>query len=133
MTGKVTIDLAKIDRMATEAAERGLKTALAQGEAILRGDILDRPGSGKTYGKHRASAPGEPPAKDDGILQNKTQADAQLRHDGDDITGRIVANTEYAAALERGTERIAPRPFLSRLKSERAEDLRRAFITGAKR
>lgn len=132
MTAKVTLDLARIDQMATQAAEKGLKTALARGEAVLRADILSRPGSGRQYGKHRASAPGEPPAVDTGNLRNKTQADANLRADGDDLVGRIVANTDYAAALELGTERMAPRPFLSRLLNEHAPELERAFVIGAK-
>lgn len=132
MTVRVTLDLAKIDRMAEAAAEKGLKTALARGEAVLRADILSRPGSGRVYGKHRASAPGEPPAPDTGSLRNKTQADPTIRSDGEDLVGRIVANTEYAAALELGTERMAPRPYLSRLKAEHAPELARAFVVGAK-
>lgn len=129
----VTIDLAKLDRLAEEKAVRGVQTAALRGEAILKADILSRPGSGEVYGNHRASAPGQPPAPDTGRLRAATQADPQVRNDGGDIVGRIVANTEYAAALEKGTERVAARPFMSLLKSDYADDLRQAFVEGAKR
>jgi hypothetical protein len=128
----VTLNLATLDQMADTAAERGLRAALGQGEAILRGNILSRPGTGRQYGKHRASAPGQPPAPDTGGLRNRTQADTQLRREGADMVGRIVSNSEQAAALEKGTERVAARPFLGLLKTEHADDLRRAFVAGAK-
>ena len=130
--GAVSLNLARLGDLADQAAERGLRTALGQGEAILRGDILSRPGTGRQYGKHRASVPGQPPAADTGGLRNRTQADTQLRRDGDDLVGRIVSNSEQALALEKGTERIAPRPFLLRLKTDHADDLHRAFVAGAK-
>ena len=128
----VTIDFGKLNQMAEEKAVRGVQTAALRGEAILKADILSRPGSGELYGKHRASAPGQPPAPDTGRLRAATQADPQVRADGTDIVGRVVANTEYALPLETGTERVAARPFLSRLKSDHADDLRKAFVAGAK-
>lgn len=127
----VTIDFAKLDGMVEAKAVRGIHSASLRGEAILKADLLSRPGSGELYGKHRASAPGEPPAPDTGRLRAATQADEQVRRDGDDLVGRVVANTEYAAALEVGTERMAARPFLSRLKSDHGDDLRQAFVVGA--
>lgn len=128
----VTVNLAKIEDMALEKAARGVQAAALRGEAILKADILSRPGTGELYGRHRASAPGQPPAPDTGRLRAATQADTQVRADGDGVFSRVVANTEYAAALEKGTERIAARPYLDRLKSDHAGDLREAFIAGAK-
>lgn len=128
----VTLDLAKLEGMVTAKAESGVRAALGKGEDILKGDILNRAGTGELYGRHRASAPGQPPAPDLGNLQANTNANPNLERDGDDITGRIVANAEYAAALEKGTERIAARPFLGLLKSEHADELKQAFVAGAK-
>lgn len=128
----VRLDLARIDRMAEDKAERGLKTALVQGEAILKGVILSQPGEGRVYGKHRASAPGQPPAPDTGELRNKTNADPDLRQDGAGLVGRIVANSRKASALENGTERMAARPFLSRLLKDHKPALLAAFKAGAK-
>lgn len=129
----VTINLAALERIAEEKAVAGIQRAALAGEAITKVN-LSRPGTGRIYGKHQASAPGEPPAVDTGRLRNATQADTQVRRDGDDIVGRVVANTEYAHALEVGTEnkRMMPRPFLGLLATDHADDLRQAFIEGAK-
>lgn len=127
----VTINLAALERIAEERAVRGVQRAALAGEAITKAN-LSRPGSGRIYGKHQASAPGEPPAVDTGRLRNATQADTQVRRDGDDIVGRVVANDEKAHALEVGTERMAPRPFLGPLATDHTDDLRQAFIEGAK-
>ncbi len=128
---KVTINLTALEGLAEQRAVKGLQRAALAGEAITKAN-LSRPGSGRLYGKHQASAPGEPPAVDTGRLRNATQADTQVRRDGDDIVGRVVANAEYAHALEVGTERMAPRPFLGLLATDHADDLRKAFIEGAK-
>ena len=129
----VTIDLAKLQGLADAKAVKGIQTAALRGEVILKADLLSRPGTGELYGKHRASAPGEPPAPDTGRLRAATQADEQVRRDGDNLVGRVVANTEYALPLEKGTERMAARPFLGLLKSDYADDLQKAFVAGAKR
>lgn len=128
----VSLNLAKLESLAEAKAVQGVRSAALAGEAILKADLLSRPGTGAVYGKHRASAPGEPPAPDTGRLRNATQADPDVKRDGQDYVGRVVANTEYAAALEKGTERMAARPFLSRLKSEHADDLQKAFVAGAR-
>lgn len=168
----VTIDLAKLDALTDQKARKGIRSASLQGEAILKATILSQPGTGRKYGKHRASAPGSPPAPDTGRLRGATQADVQATREGDTWTGRIVSNVEYAAVLEGGskntarsltadalrglntsfnqknanygparvtalesevgTERMAARPFLSKLKTDHSEALRKAFVIGAK-
>lgn len=55
----------------------------------------------------RASAPGEPPAPDLGTLRASIQYEP---HDKDPY--RVGTNVEYAAALEFGAPKIAPRPFM---------------------
>lgn len=129
----VHVDLGALERLSEAAATKGIHRAALAGEALTKVN-LSRRGSGRIYGKHQASAPGEPPAVDTGRLRNATQADTQVRRDGDDIVGRVVANTEYAHALEVGTEnkRMMPRPFLGLLATDHADDLRQAFIEGAK-
>lgn len=90
--------------------------------------LLSLPGAGRTYstgfftdaeGKvhpvgsrvpHRASAPGEPPAVDTGLLR------ASIRHEmvieGGDIVGYVGSDVRYSLYLSLGTRRMAPRPFL---------------------
>lgn len=127
----VTINLSALESIATAKAVKGIQRAAQQGEARVK-VILSQPGSGRIYGKHRASAPGEPPAPDTGQLRAATQADTQVREFGSDLVGRIVANKESAHALEVGTERIAPRPFFGPLATDHADELRQAFIQGAR-
>lgn len=129
---KVTLDVSALDKLTGRAAENGLRSALGEYERILKTDVLNRPGSGRQYGKHQASAPGEPPARDLGNLVANTNADPAIREDGPDVVGRVVANSSYAEALHRGTERIAARPFMDVPAKENARDLTDAFARGAK-
>jgi len=129
---KVTLDLAKLGMMADNAAEFGLRAALGEAETLLKDDLLNRPGSGQLYGKHRASAPGETPAPETNTLRTNTNADPEIRKEGEDHIGGVTANTAYAAALEKGTERMAPRPYLGRLLTDHAAQLWLAFADGAR-
>lgn len=72
---------------------------------------------------HQASAPGESPASDNGILKNSFQVEL-LKTDSGKATARLVSNLVYAKALELGSTRkmplggsisVAPRPYLSLL------------------
>lgn len=63
----------------------------------------------RTMPAHVASAPGEPPSSDSGVLLN------QIGHSmtvGETVVGHVTANTKYAGYLEKGTSLMAPRPFL---------------------
>lgn len=62
---------------------------------------------GQAPRQHQASAPGEPPAVDTGNLINSGYA-MQKRLG----LWEVGFTAEYAAPLEYGTARIAPRPFL---------------------
>lgn len=130
---KVTIDLSAIDRLSIDAAERGIRGALGEYEKIMKSDVLSRPGNGRVYGKHQASAPGQPPAPDFGNLRANTNADSNVANDGNEVTGRIVANSAQASALHNGTERIAARPFMDLPARDNKPALQRAFVEGAKR
>lgn len=73
------------------------------------------------YIRHHASAPGDPPAPDSGNLRGSITFERVTRAVGADLTGsaprlttarRVGTNVEYAPALEDGTPRILPRPFM---------------------
>lgn len=83
---------------------------------------LSRPGTGRVYRRgsrtHQASAPGQPPAVDTGHLRATVG-----HHVHDDPADGLVADigsganpaipgTKTAIWLDRGTRRIAPRPWL---------------------
>ena len=71
------------------------------------------PKTGVTYEKykpirtHKASAPGEAPATDTGSLARSLKANIEGK------SAEVVADTEYAAWLEFGTQDIEPRPFMT--------------------
>lgn len=129
----VALDLAAFDNLTGQAAENGLRSALGEYERILKTDVLNREGTGNRYGKHKASAPGEPPARDLGNLVANTNADPELREDGPELVGSVVANSAYAKPLHDGTERIAARPFMDVPAKENQRALIDAFVQGAKR
>jgi hypothetical protein len=76
--------------------------------------ILSLPGSGRVYRRrgvvHQASAPGQPPAVDTGLLR------ASIRHEVVEEDGGLAAyvgsDVKYSIYLSLGTRWIAPRPFL---------------------
>lgn len=130
MATRVEINFAIADKVAMDAAERGIRAVVLDAEAILKADLLSRPGTGRIYtrGKsveHQASAPGEPPAPDTGRLRGSITTEV-IRGVGE-VRGIITANTEYAAALELGTEKMRPRPYLSRLVRDYGARLRSTF------
>lgn len=61
--------------------------------------------SGRMYGLHQASAPGEMPAIDTGNL-----AAIKVEHEGDE-KWVVYTEAEYAAHLEFGTAVMSQRPF----------------------
>lgn len=95
-TGPVAKDLQRRANTVTAEAKR----SLAQG------------GKGRQYGRHRASAPGDPPATDTGRLV--TSIGNELATDEKGLHARVGTNVKYALFLELGTRRMAPRPFLRR-------------------
>lgn len=82
--------------------------------------IQEDPKTGRIYKRgnvsHQASAPGEAPATDTGRLVQS----AAVALDFDEVKGVLSFATAYAAALEFGTDKIAPRPYARRsLEEER--------------
>jgi HK97 gp10 family phage protein len=90
--------------------------------------IQNPPKSGRIYKRgnvlHQASAPGEAPATDIGLLVNS--AYTKKAADSDYETGFTA---EYAAALEFGTAKMQPRPYLR----PAVEAVRDAFMAAIKR
>ena len=126
---RVQIDQALANRVALDAAERGIRAATIEAESLTK-VLLSQPGGGKIYSRgktvqHRASAPGEPPAPDTGRL--RASITTEVVRGASEVRGIVTANTEYAAALELGTEKMRPRPYLSRVPREFIGRLRAAF------
>jgi len=71
-----------------------------------------------------ASEPGEYPHADTGRLRNSVTHDVERGTNGE-IIGRVGSNVEYAEYLERGTRKMAARPFLLRAVLEMKDEIRR--------
>lgn len=129
MASRVDINIALAQKVAMDAAERGVRAAVLDAEAITK-TLLSQPGTGRIYARgktvqHQASAPGEPPAPDTGRLRNSIVT--EVTRSNVEVVGIVAVNTEYAAKLELGTERMKRRPFLSRVPTEFADRLRAVF------
>ena len=85
-------------------------TALAvEGDAKVS---MTGPKHGEVYGKtaHQASAPGEAPAIDTGLLAASINTETAAR--GDTPTAYVNVASDHALPLEFGTIHMAARPFL---------------------
>lgn len=77
---------------------------------------FDAPKTGREYrrpsgDRYRASAPGEPPARRSGDLQDSI-GELGVREESGTVVGEIRISARHAILLERGTPRISPRPFV---------------------
>jgi HK97 gp10 family phage protein len=82
---------------------------------------------GKRYNQkagvvHQASAPGESPANDHGVLASSIVTEKGI--EGDTVVATVMASAQYAFPLEHGTKTIAPRPFLECSLNENADAIR---------
>lgn len=99
-----------------EKAEKALSNAVKSTALSIRGEAIKSiqrgAKTGDVYSKyqprreHRASASGQAPATDTGRLVNSIRSDVSGK------SAEVSANTEYAAALEFGTSKMEPRPYL---------------------
>jgi phage gpG-like protein len=93
--------------------EKGVKRAVQRAalriQTTARRRIQRGPKTGEWYGRHQASAPGEPPAADTGRLSSSIQVDDR------GLEASVYTKLEYAARLEFGdsSANLAPRPFLN--------------------
>ena len=84
----------------------------------------------KKVGIHRASLPGDPPAKDTGRLINSTQTKPTRLRQGISVGWRLTLGVKYARWLEYGIG-VAPRPFVApsiRATRSRAPQLMRTML-----
>lgn len=89
--------------------ENALERFVNKASDRILGDLIvqkNMPKSGRIYGSHQASAPGESPATNSGNLYGSISKLVvnSLEH-------KIGTAVEYAAFLEHGTSRVAARPL----------------------
>ncbi|MBN1574552.1 MAG: hypothetical protein JW984_15250 [Deltaproteobacteria bacterium] len=80
------------------------------------------------YIVHRASAPGEPPATDRGLLI--MSCDWRVSKDEEGILGEAGSNVKYDDALEFGSVNMAPRPHWRPALNNNREKLVETIVKG---
>ena len=102
----------------TDEVKKVVMATMEAGARLVLNDanrsIANGPKSGRVYKRgnveHQASAPGEAPATDTGRLIASGRAGAEVK--GDVIRALVEYKVDYAAYLEFGTRKMAPRPYL---------------------
>lgn len=110
-------NLPRITHRVHSNAGRVVRQTVAEIEARIKTSFSE-PKHGEVYGAHQASAPGEAPAIDHGILAGSVQAYMETA-----TKGGVGVGAEYGPHLEYGTDTIEPRPFMV----PAAESVRRQF------
>jgi hypothetical protein len=102
--------------------ERNVRDEVKVQSAALENEarsLILEPKSGRWYGSHRASAPGEPWANWTG--ETRSTFFNEQRDGG--FTGVFGATSPVAKYLEYGTERISPRPTFRPSLANRRNDI----------
>jgi len=134
--GQFRRELDALDDKAGAVLMDGAMAGALQWEAHAKRLINSGGRTGRTYprgGKsHTASAPGEPPATDLGTLANsfQTRKGAKGR---DWAIAETGPTAEYGAALEYGTSKMAPRPYMRPAADEGKADIESAVVETVRR
>jgi len=105
----VKLDARQLDALQGSARTRASQVIRSAAAGIARSAqvSIQAPKHGRLYGAHRASAPGEAPATDTGMLVNSI-----LARGAGEFTAVVAVHARYGLYLEMGTVHMAARPFL---------------------
>lgn len=113
-------------REALPIFEKGLHKALldigSEDQRQLRSLIRNPPASGRFYGRHQASAPGEAPASRSGKLARSAGYRAGSNDRLEVGVGDGTDSMEYARYLEEKTKLMEARPYVLRAHLDRQID-----------
>lgn len=130
MSATYTFNAQEIYDIHYVAIYRGLKRFIVIIQNDLR-DKLSQEGTGRQYvinksgTVHTASAPGEPPAVNTGLLRNSVAtAPVVEKTSRDEIEMRLTDFAPYGATLERGTSKMAARPWVEPVLNDRKPELK---------
>lgn len=139
---EVTADISR------QVKSRGVRAVNAIRDAELR--VLKGQRSGRVYRKpytgskskeerkklkykppmYTASAPGEPPARRTGNLRMHWNGQVKSENapgGGTIVVAELESQEPYAASLENGTSKMAPRPFVEKIKEEAAPEIQKIY------
>ena len=121
---------AKVGKKILSRATRGVNELRNAELEVLKGQR-----SGRVYRKYpfkssyTASAPGEPPARRTGNLRLHWNGEVKggATGNGVEVTLQLESQESYAGYLEHGTRKMAPRPFVERIKEKASPGIKRIF------
>jgi HK97 gp10 family phage protein len=100
---------AKLKDIAGTGKERDLGRALFAAGNLIEVEAARLITAGSVSGKgHVPSKPGEPPSNDTGVLARNIET-VQV----EPLKVEVSSNAPYSAALEYGTSKMLPRPFMT--------------------
>tara|TARA_Y100001937_G_C6873274_1_gene221552 strand:- start:37 stop:447 length:411 start_codon:yes stop_codon:yes gene_type:complete len=107
--------------------EKSVKDAIGVAGNLVRNtaitSIQTGAKSGRRYGKHTASAPGQAPATDTGFLQNNII----LNIEATGLVANVESRAKYSVFLEFGTTKMKARPFMFPALEQNKPKIRRLF------
>jgi len=112
-----------LEEIRTQLGERCIRSADVL--RISAYTVLSGARSGRVYGGHVASAPGEPPAARTGAYRESWYSSAQTG--GDIFLSRVESSSSLAPMLECGTARMAPRPHQERIKEKALPEIMKIY------
>lgn len=113
----------RLKRLSGAEVVKAAGRVLYVGADMIRAEAFGSISRGSISGKgHVASRPGEAPNRDTGVLQAGLRA--QLISP---LLAEVSSNAPYAGALERGTSRMAARPYMRPARDNKAKEIQRLF------
>jgi HK97 gp10 family phage protein len=99
----------RLNRLAGAEAIERVGQALYAGGEMIRAEASHMITEGAVSGKHHVpSLPGQPPKEDTGVLRTHIET-TQVGP----LKVEVSSNAPYASALEFGTSKMLPRPYMS--------------------
>jgi len=104
-TVNLRINKDQFDKLINDASNITDDAAKMMAENMKK-SILTGAKSGRQYGSHTASAPGQAPANDTGALVRSIKVEKKKNE------STVYVEKDYAIYLEYGTSKMRPRPFI---------------------
>jgi HK97 gp10 family phage protein len=117
--------LKRLRSLAGPGATKAANRVVVVGADMIRAHAHQEISRGSVSGKgHVPSAPGEPPNRDTGTLQAHLETTNPRP-----LVAEVRSEAEYAAALEFGTSRMAPRPYMRPARDAEEPKIQRLFAS----
>ena len=121
--------IARLKSLSGGSMEREVGKALFAGGDRIRVAAQISLTTGATSGKfHVPSAPGSAPNQDTGVLGNNIE-NVQV----EPLLVEVSSNASYSSALEFGTSRMEPRPFMAPARDAERGNVERLVVEAVKR